>query len=1119
MNSQTIGTLCVLLRALQPLALVTAILPAAIVPAAVAQETFGSAEAAAGVLVPTTRGEVGAWAGPRALVFEGNRAFSGATLLQALAWEPDFHAAAYPDAPLDPYLEMLRRRVLAGYQRVGFLEASVTTRADSNSGKVHVGIREGRRFTAGRLLIEGVPADVDTQLRQRLAIAPPTTPGSGESYVDFPSLTLREAPRTPDAPATDATTARPGWPWVEGRPAPSDAAALEGMRLMAARALVDLNYHGARVELRLMPNPEEVKADLKLTVAGLGTPGMLDQIEVKGLKRDSRDALLSFLDLKPGIPLPQTPEQSIAHKLWASARYLHHDVTLVPLPAPGRYRIELDLEEWTNAPAIDQPLSAEGQARLKLGEWLVANDQWTHDPVLTVDIAPTQGQPARVEWVLVPDGMLLTLSKPPDPAATNSDAPSLPRFAAVLSKRLRALYAPGHLRKLTLPRLGMAWTAGIHLGRNPRGSEDPLSLMMGLSFLAGPNALDAPPFRVSAQADPVCFLALGDPLKTRSRLENGILRIQTLPAEIQDTPWNDDFEGQLSAEALTGRLIELSGSEPIADTRIRLRAVTTEGAFARRVEQLARAAAGYRETFDPKRAWASSFEFVAAELAELPPEWFDGPWTQAVGGMPFLPLFRLLAAMEWDSIGGALEGTFGTSEADWGRERFPAASTVDAKASATGAGLLLNLGGNLWPSNSWPAALWRDAVLLRNGYPDLVLARLSRRAAAGDIGPLECLLSAMALRDEDLPLIGRFLEIGLAHLRPAEGIADLGTALEGDAPGAYLLRQLARGLATASEADFASLRSFAGPRLSPLMRVARDALRTRTNAPIERVMVEAIRRAWPDAVEPALRLALEATPPGVREPTTPVGQFQRGRTLARGMPGAPGDLAAAIPWLRRAAEAGCAEAQVVYGDLLRHGQGVDRDPPAAIVWYRKAAEQDVAHAGCRLGTLLLSIEGPERNPREAKRWLDAELKHGCGNAAFHIGLITLQGGPGDPPDWTAALPWFQRAWDLNHPPAAYLLAKAHSASGHDRQAVEWLEKAARKGIVEAQAELGDRLSDGFSPGQDAVQASTWLRLAVDGGHKISEFRLRSVEDRLTPDQRAAAKRRADRIAAEILGSR
>jgi hypothetical protein len=78
------------------------------------------------------------------------------------------------------------------------------------------------------------------------------------------------------------------------------------------------------------------------------------------------------------------------------------------------------------------------------------------------------------------------------------------------------------------------------------------------------------------------------------------------------------------------------------------------------------------------------------------------------------------------------------------------------------------------------------------------------------------------------------------------------------------------------------------------------------------------------------------------------------------------DYAAAVPWLRKAAEQGDAQAQLMLGECYRLGSGAATDMAEAIRWFRKAADQGSADARQRLQQA--AADGNE----DARKWVASQ---------------------------------------------------------------------------------------------------------------------------------------------------
>ncbi|MGN6268956.1 MAG: tetratricopeptide repeat protein [Sphingomonas sp.] len=153
-------------------------------------------------------------------------------------------------------------------------------------------------------------------------------------------------------------------------------------------------------------------------------------------------------------------------------------------------------------------------------------------------------------------------------------------------------------------------------------------------------------------------------------------------------------------------------------------------------------------------------------------------------------------------------------------------------------------------------------------------------------------------------------------------------------------------------------------------------------------------------------------------------------------------------FIRAAAEAGLAEAQAVYGQMLLDGHGVARDEAAALGWFTRAAAQHHVMALNMVGRCYdLGWGTPVMKDRAAA----------CFRLAAEQGL-----------DWAM----------YNY---ATLLALGQGVPEDKPQALDWLEKAARLGNAKAINFLGSFHEDGWVVPRDMAQAARLYARAARGG--------------------------------------
>jgi TPR repeat protein len=167
-----------------------------------------------------------------------------------------------------------------------------------------------------------------------------------------------------------------------------------------------------------------------------------------------------------------------------------------------------------------------------------------------------------------------------------------------------------------------------------------------------------------------------------------------------------------------------------------------------------------------------------------------------------------------------------------------------------------------------------------------------------------------------------------------------------------------------------------------------------------------------------------------------VQDFARAERLIR-----EGDVATAMPLLRRLADAGYAPAQARLGDLLDKSE----DNAAAVDYYRKAAAQGDADGAYGLASMYAAGEGVPADAGESLRWLRV-------------------------------------AAEASHPQAVNMLAQAYlvgeptlkAQADYAAQAVRWLERAAGNGFIPAMDGLARAYRGGeFGLTPDAAQAQAW----------------------------------------------
>lgn len=167
-----------------------------------------------------------------------------------------------------------------------------------------------------------------------------------------------------------------------------------------------------------------------------------------------------------------------------------------------------------------------------------------------------------------------------------------------------------------------------------------------------------------------------------------------------------------------------------------------------------------------------------------------------------------------------------------------------------------------------------------------------------------------------------------------------------------------------------------------------------------------------------------------------------------------GDIVAAMPVLRRAADGGHAAAQSMLAGILAHA---DSDPEA-LEYFRKAAAQGNADGQLGYGNMLaIGQGGAQKNAAEGRRWIEKAAEQGHPMAINGMAHAYITGDlevPEDARTGAEALRWIRLAANNGYVPAMERLAGAYRTGelgvGVDAKAAkEWDDKVRKaRGIRE-----------------------------------------------------------------------
>jgi TPR repeat protein len=852
--------------------------------------------------------------------------------------------------------------------------------------------------------------------------------------------------------------------WSRNQPAPFDEDSLHRLTDLVYQALADLNYLRPKLNVRIIPDPAHNLAELKVELVDEGTRGTIEKIEVTGLRANTPQQVMDFLKLRAGMELNANLLNNVSNELWQSARFYQHNILLSPLPEIGKFKLELALEELFDASPLNVDFSPLEKALLNFRNWLLDWPNRPEDAVLSVKGA-FAGRDFQGELVVSPSSGVAMLAR-----IASSNGPPRLCYAMVGSVEVAGLYSLLRERKLVGRREigGLGLRAFAAVAANPvPGGEQRFNIAVG-----GGNTTDKSKlFDLDLNFVPVAFVQLAHRAKANFSLKDGAVSIRVDPTEI-------------IVDVATGRLIQLTATHEEESIRLRFE----EGAFARSLREIAARSGDHRNDFLPKHGFSSFLAFIAADLVDAWPLHNllleDLAKTKRTNLLATVQRFKPFTARIREMVHSQelveiLEPLGRLSGKEQSEDDDPFVVPVDrayANANANMMALagmwILGLTDQLLPHNSWPWVLLRETAFNLAGQGKYFRAEMDRLLKCDDIGPLGCLTTAYLAGKIDPTLARSFADLGLSRLTVSDFQKDYRALFERDSILSQLAANVLGFLASFSEEQLVAVTATLAREEAAFIEHAWRSIRMGKDNPAH-LAWPAVEQSWDSAVKPYLELGLSRFLPKVHFTTNSTDLYERGLALISSNSRVQNFDEAAECFAKAAAQEH-AGAQMYLGNFYESGKGVPQDFAQAMHWYLKAAQQKEAHAACRVADLYRDGKGVRANPSEAAKWYRIEADGPCLGARFNLGRICEK-------------------------------------QDNMAEALRWYRGAAEGGHVEAQAYLGNFLSDGFMVPADYPEACQWLMLAARAGHKVSEVMLRRVQTKITSEELERVRDRAAAI--------
>lgn len=759
---------------------------------------------------------VGPLSDPARIEFEGNRSFSPNQLRNSLMFHERFQEAAHPSAPLDGLLDTIRDEILSGYQRNGFPDAQIRVGLMPDGDHLGVKIKEGPRFLCG-----GV-----------------TVTGARKSMARLIAFCLTNPP--PDADTEESLY------WQPEQPAHFDPSACASMENVVRESLAKRGWFFPKMALSVERTPGNPQAHLVVAVSSLGPPGKIMELEIQGNHKNSAPAMLRFLGLKRGATITSDKIAAAQKKLWNSGRVLESTIEprmLAQSEDQSRgVRLVVRVQEYAAAPRIDESLTVEQRALLRLCRRLSNFANCAEDAVVTFDIdeQPLAGYVGKM--ILSPRGGALVKVR------ARENSPVEGGYTLVFRPGAFGLYPPEHRAKFVLEQAGLTLTPSINISvtPNPPGSEDPFSLtvFLGSNWQSNDSPTNAPADGPVLQLNlsPAAFLYLGAATNRVCSVRNGLLTVT-------------DSSGLLRADSRTGRLIDFSYRRGGGSVNVQFQA----GAFTEAVRQLDTDAGGHDNAFDAGQPTASLVGFLMRELA------FSYLSRQAMTNGPAAKLDprvvqvidRLLSTRVFAALDQARSGVQPGEEYFW----IPK-DDADRQLSQQGYNIwlscLLERFGRGWlPADSWAWRLMLDSAELLNRQTMNALSDLNALNHSEKVGPVGCFAAAYVASRFNLPIYRDFASKGL-QMEGAFPI-DYSLLLTGDSGFALCFAQWAATLRQLPAGDVEALARTLPGQEGSLFTQAYRAVRSAPNQSLWSSLGPVLDEYWRKVLGPEFQAGFECT--------------------------------------------------------------------------------------------------------------------------------------------------------------------------------------------------------------------------------------------------------------------
>ena len=776
------------------------------------------------------RRHVGDLALTRNLRFEGNNGFTAADIIHGLTTDAGVVLASHPAAAFSAFLDAIQHALQRGYRAAGYPDARVVMRyaaEPTGSSSIIAAVTEGPRFSAGKVMVNGAPAEITDGLIRTLTEVVPQQANTLEQRIDA-EITAAQAMMTAEKkenPAEQAASdilAKDSLPaeiqmlsqaasttafWQSGEPVDFESLTESAIQTIVQMGLARSGRPMARWNHRIERMPDG-KCDLVITIDDPGPLAVVGSLKVTGNRRNTAGKIIGLTKLKPGDPLLPDHLAAVRMALWNTGRFWPFSVKTMAVAGSKDVDVVISVNELEKAPALDAELTDVQAAAMRAVKtineafasrgFLLAGEK----DGLKLDLAIgkeglvvaklARASDGRNVLLGINRGMLRLVSR--DKSGTASFA--LP---------VGAHGVKGFAKLLPTRNFDKDWHMDLGIGAGMQTSSDNGSATFTLDVLASPAFVFLSNLDLNIKDGLLIASSKGTEQFTTDAATGTLVSIAGYPVTMGDT-MTKSLLGELDASIAGAGTTTTSLSWPDVLAR-------GLGTALRDMRPA--------DTGDTRHG-SKMTQQISAAAGSFITDW--------------LPFLREFSVPRIDAAERVTARLLGKILADDGKTvpvrttfYIPADSTMGQNMTVP---ILLGLGciqlsENLFPPDTWMATLSRELLFSVAGNHRYTAETMNNLVADPEMGPLGCLLAARIIGMISPGMVRRFEEKALSQCHAAGFRRDWELALRGDSGIAPMITRCFDSMAALTPAEEADILLLLGPGRSTWFKDFLAALRAR----------------------------------------------------------------------------------------------------------------------------------------------------------------------------------------------------------------------------------------------------------------------------------------------------